>query len=77
MEQIKIIASASKKVGRKTEAIFEIKIDGAANHKYVSVEPLKEKGVIKRISQFKKAQEWMNTEEGRAWALETPHVRLL
>lgn len=68
-KRIKVIASATKRVGRKTEGIYEVKIDGSIRHKYLPVNELKELSGIKRINQFKKVEEFLNTSEGRKWAL--------
>ena len=73
-KRIKVIASATKRVGRKTEGIYEVRIDDSLKHKYLPVNELKELTGIKRINQFKKVEEWLNTKEGRKWAIETPHV---
>ena len=35
--------------------------------KHLSCDELKAKGVIKRVDSFKKASEWLNTEEGLEW----------
>lgn len=34
---------------------------------YLRISPLKEKGLVKRIDHTKKINEWLNTEEGRAY----------
>lgn len=74
---IKIIATATKRVGRKTDGIYEVKIDGLAGHKYLPLNELKELAGAKRSNQFKKVKAWLNTEEGTKWATETPHKPFL
>jgi hypothetical protein len=73
---IKIVASATKRVGRKTEGIYEVIIDGSTRHKYLPMNELKELAGLKRSNQFGKAEDWLNTEEGLSWALKTPHVSI-
>lgn len=73
-KRIKVIASSTKRVGRKSEGILEVRIDDLPIHKYLPVNELKEKGVISRINQHNKAENWLNTPEGRRWALEVSHV---
>lgn len=73
-KRIRIIASATKRVGRKTEGIYEVRIDDSSKHKYLPLNELKELAGIKRANQFNKAEEWLNTSEGREWALKTPHT---
>jgi hypothetical protein len=73
-KRIKIIASATKRVGRKTEGIYEVRIDDSSKHKCLPMNELKELAGVKRANQFKKVEEWLNTKEGRKWALETPHA---
>lgn len=73
-KRIKIVASATKKVGRKTEGIYEVVIDDSLKHKYLPMNELKELAGLKRSNQFKKAEEWLNTKEGREWALKAPHI---
>lgn len=73
-KRIKIHASSTKRIGRKTEGIYEVTIDGTKKHKYLPANELKELAGLRRINMFTKAEEWLNTEEGRKWAIETPHV---
>lgn len=73
-KRIKIVATATKKVGRKTDGIYEVVIDDSRKHKYLPMNELKQLAGLTRSNQFKKAEDWLNTKEGRKWALETPHV---
>jgi hypothetical protein len=74
VKRIKIVATATKKVGRKTDGIYEVVIDDSLRHKYLPMNELKELAGLSRSNQFKKAEDWLNTKEGRKWALETPHM---
>lgn len=76
-KRIKVIASATRKLGRKTDGIYEVKMDESSKHKYLPMGELKELSGAKRSNQFKKIEEWLNTAEGRKWAKETPHVPFL
>jgi hypothetical protein len=76
-KRIKIVASATKKVGRKKEGIYEVVIDDSGKHKYLPMNELKELAELTRSNQFKKAEDWLNTKEGREWALKTPHVQFV
>ncbi|WP_077621525.1 hypothetical protein [Sediminibacillus massiliensis] len=71
---IKVIASATKRVGGYTDGIIEIRIDDSINHKFLPAHQLKALAGAKRINQYKKIEGWLNTKEGREWALKTPHV---
>lgn len=73
-KRIKVIATATKRAGRKTEAIVEVKIDNHIRHKFLPGSKLKELSGAKRMNQYKKMEGWLNTKEGRKWANETPHV---
>jgi hypothetical protein len=75
-KRIKIVASATKKVGRKTEGIYEVVMDDSKKHKYLPMNELKDFAGLKRSNQFKKAEDWLNTKEGREWAINTPHVAI-
>lgn len=73
-KRIKVIASATKTIGRKREGIYEVRIDGKQKHKYLPANELKDLAGAKRINQFNKIEDYLNTPEGREWALNTPHV---
>jgi hypothetical protein len=73
-KRIKIVASATRKIGRKTDGIYEVIIDDSPKHKYLPMNELKELAGLTKSNQFKKAEAWLNTKEGRKWASETPHV---
>lgn len=68
--RIKHIATLTKKRGNKLiGGIFEVYIHGESEHKLLPLLELKEKSGIKRINQNKKIVEWLNSDEGRKWAL--------
>lgn len=73
-KRIKVIASVTKSIGRKTEGIYEVTIDGESKHKHLPANELKELSRVKHINQLRKVEVWLNTTEGRKWAIETPHV---
>ncbi|WP_121616581.1 DUF3797 domain-containing protein [Virgibacillus halodenitrificans] len=73
--RIKIIASATKRTKGKTIGIYEVSIHGEKTHKYLPAKELKELAGVKRINQFKKVEEWLNTTQGEKWAKETAHVK--
>ncbi|WP_416825468.1 hypothetical protein [Ectobacillus polymachus] len=44
--------------------------------KLINVEDLKAKGIIKKANSFRKAESWLNTDEGRKWAvMEAKHTK--
>lgn len=76
---IEIRAIARFGSGKKALRIFECWArngDKVVGTKYVNVAFLQEKGIIKTTNQTKKAEEWLNTEEGRTFYQETPHTPL-
>lgn len=73
-KRIKVIASATKTNGRERTGIYEVQIDGSSNHKFLPANELKTLAGAKRINQFNKVEMFLNTTEGRKWAIETPHV---
>lgn len=73
-KRIKVVACAKKRVGRKSEGVYEVIIDNIYQHKYLPMNDLKALAGAKRADNFKRIQEWLNTEEGRKWAIDTPHV---
>lgn len=58
--------------GKLVGGVYEVKIDGQLSHKYLPLLELKEKSGVKRIDHNKKIEEWLNSDEGRKWALEVP-----
>lgn len=54
---------------------YEIIINGSSLHKIIQWAPLKEKCGAKRIND-KKVLEWLNTEEGRKYALTAPDFNI-
>jgi hypothetical protein len=73
---IKIVATATKRVKGKTDGVYEVLMPNKI-HKYLPVAELKERAGLKRINQFAKAEEWLNSKEGRKWAEETPHQHFI
>lgn len=72
--EVKIIATVTKTVGRKTEGIFEVQINGKRPNKYLPISELKTLSGVKRRNQINQLEAWLNTDEGRKWAILTPHV---
>lgn len=76
---IEIVASATFGRGKTALRIFECKETEAGayrGYKYVNVAYLQERGIIKTTKQAKKAEEWLNTDEGKEFYKETPHTKL-
>lgn len=67
--RIKCIAYMTTKHKGKTSGVYEVKIHGKG-HKYLPLNELKELAGVKQVSQTKKIEAWLNTDEGRKWALE-------
>lgn len=76
VKKVKVIAGAS--IGKLS--IMEVwlfdKNEERIGTKYINVAELKEKNIIKRSNQFKKAEEWLNTEEGLSWVAEAKHWQI-
>lgn len=72
-KRIKICATATKKFKGVTTGVVEIKFHDKNSHKYVDMNELKKLSGAKRSNQTKLMEEWLNTAEGRKWALETRH----
>lgn len=66
--RIKCVAYATKKIKGKTSGIYEVAIYGQG-HKYLPLNELKELSGVRQVSQTKKIESWLNTNEGRKWAL--------
>lgn len=56
--------------------VFEVSIHNQG-HKFLPLLELKERAGVKRINQYKKLEEWLNSAEGRKWALEVPAESVL
>ena len=70
--RIKHISTNTKKQGNKlVGGTYEVAIHGQA-HKILPLLELKEKAGVKRINQHQKIDSWLNSEEGRKWALAVP-----
>ena len=72
VKSVKVVAGASLNRFSIMEAKLKDEEGKYLGTKYLSCDTLKIKGVIKRADSFKKAEEWLNTEEGRTW-VETAH----
>lgn len=68
--RIKHIATMTKKRGNKIiGGIYEVSIHGKG-HKLLPLLQLKEKAGVTRTNQNRKIVDWLNSREGRKWALE-------
>jgi hypothetical protein len=76
VKKVKVVAGAS--IGKLS--IMEVWLfdenEERIGIKYISVAELKEKNIIKKSNQFKKAEEWLNTEEGLSWVAEAKHWQI-
>lgn len=73
--RIKVKASAS--VGKlQIMECWKYEGDKRVGSKYINVAHLKSSGVIKRSDSFRKAEEFLNTEEGLKFYEETKHTPL-
>lgn len=71
--RIKHVATMTKRRGSKlVGGVYEVRIHGQRGHKYLPLLELKEKSGVKRIDHNSKIEEWLNSKEGREWALEVP-----
>ncbi|MBG9737108.1 DUF3797 domain-containing protein [Paenibacillus alvei] len=73
--RIKCCAYATYKTKGKTTDIYEVSIHGQG-HKYLPLNELKELSGVKRVNHTAKIEEWLNTTEGRNWALKVAPARL-
>jgi Domain of unknown function (DUF3797) len=73
-KRIKVITSHRKREKNKTITVYEVKIYGEKGTKYLPAEELKSLAGIRSVNQYAKVEEWLNTKEGRKWAIVTPHV---
>lgn len=67
--RIKCVAYMTSKSKGKTTGIYEVYIHGQG-HKYLPLNDLKELSGVKRVNQTAKIEAWLNSKEGRKWALE-------
>lgn len=74
--RIKYMTHMTKTTKGKTNGVYEVSIHGQG-HKYLPINELKERAGVKRINQTAKIIDWLNSEEGRKWALETPSAKHL
>ncbi|MEC1177642.1 DUF3797 domain-containing protein [Metasolibacillus meyeri] len=73
-KRIKVHAHSTKKLKGVTTGIVEISFHDKAGRKYVDMNVLKQFSGAKRSNQTKLMEDWLNTKEGREWALNTPHI---
>lgn len=68
--RIKHVATMTKKRGSKlVDGIYEVVIHGKG-HKFLPLIELKERAGVKRINQHAKIEDYLNSQEGRKWALD-------
>lgn len=71
--RIKHIATMTqRRSGKLIGGVYEVRIHGQQSHKYLPLLELKEKSGVKRIDHNAKIEEWLNSSEGRKWAIEVP-----
>lgn len=70
---VTVYATATKKYKGVTTGIVEIGFSNVISHKYVDMQELKAACGMKRWS-TKKAQEWLNTEAGKSWAIKAKRI---
>lgn len=72
--RIKHIATMTKKRGNKViGGVYEVSIHGEG-HKLLPLLQLKEKAGVTRTNQDRKIVDWLNSREGRKWALEVEEL---
>lgn len=76
IDRIEVIATATIRKTSFFELHFYDQEDKLYQSKIVPCSPLKEMGVMKRVS-ASKAEKWLNTEEGKRWAFDEPGRRLI
>lgn len=74
--RIKCCAYATYKTKGKTFGVYEVSIHGHG-HKYLPLNELKKLSGAKRVNHTSKIEDWLNTTEGRNWALKVTPARLL
>lgn len=69
--RIKHCATLTKRKNNKlVGGIYEVSIHGQLMNKYLPLIELKKRAGVKRINQHKKIESYLNSPEGREWALE-------
>lgn len=61
-----------RRSGKLVGGVYEVSIHGKSTHKYLPLLELKEKSGVKRVDHNTKIEAWLNSAEGRKWALEVP-----
>lgn len=75
--RIKHIATLAKRRSNKlVGGCYEVRIYGHKGHKLLPLLELKERAGVKRINQHEKIESWLNSPEGRKWALEVTPARV-
>lgn len=64
-----------KRGGKLIGGVYEVSIHGKGR-KYLPIVELKELSGAKRINQHEKIEGWLNSPEGRKWALEVREARI-
>lgn len=72
VHRIEVVATAKIGVRSFFELRFFDREEQRILSKIVNCAPLKELGVMKRVS-ASKAETWLNTDEGKRWAFDAPH----
>lgn len=75
-KRIKLMAYMTTKYKGRSNGIYEVKIKGYG-HKYLPLIPLKEKAGVTRVSQTKKLENWLNSDEGYEWAISVPEAEIM
>ncbi|MEG0259438.1 MAG: DUF3797 domain-containing protein [Lysinibacillus sp.] len=71
--RIKHVATLTeRRSGKLVGGVYEVLIHGQHSHKYLPLLELKEKSGVKRVDHNTKIEAWLNSVEGRKWALEVP-----
>lgn len=72
-KRIKHVATLTqRRSGKLIGGVFEVRIHGQHSHKYLPLLELKEKSGVKRVDHNAKMEDWLNSPEGRKWAIEVP-----
>jgi hypothetical protein len=67
--RIKCIDYMTCEIKGEATGIYEVSIHGGS-HKYLPLNELKELSGVKRVNQTAKIENWLNSAQGRKWALE-------
>jgi transcription elongation factor Elf1 len=73
-KRIKFNSASTKTINGKPTGICELKIHGEKETKHLPVDELKKLAGVRSIKQSSKMEDWLNTSEGRKWAIATPRL---